>query len=435
MKRIVLLVAAVCAGHAAQAADLLSVYQEARLSDAKYASARYQLEAGREKLPQARAGLLPTLTLSGNSTYVNVDTSLPTAREYHYNTNGYTLQLTQPLFRWQNWVALQQGELQVKIAETQFAAAEMDLLARSTQAYFDLLNAQDVLNAVSQLKTAASEQLQLSKKSFEVGTVTVTDVNDAQSRFDIASAQEIAARNDVNVKREALRVLTGKEPPVLARLRPGVSLAEPLPADAEAWAKAAQDNNLDVAGQALTSELAGREVERSRAAHLPTVDAVGSYGRTHAGNGSSGLPAKSTTWQVGVQASLPLYQGGGTQSKLREALALSAKAKDDLENTRRTASQAARQSYLGVTSGIAQVKGYEAAVKSSTSALESNRLGYQVGVKINKDVLDAQSQLADTQQKLAKARYDTILAQVKLKQAVGALSLKDIEEINALLER
>lgn len=435
MKRIVVLVAAICAGNVAQAADLLSIYQEARLSDAKYASARYQLEAGREKLPQARAGLLPTLTLSGNSTYVNVDATLPTAREYGYNTNGYSLQLTQPLFRMQSWVALQQGEIQVKIAETQFAAAEMDLLARTTQAYFDLLNAQDVLNAVSQLKKAASEQLQLSKKSFEVGTVTVTDVNDAQSRSDIASAQEIAAQNDVNVKREALRVLTGKEPPVLARLRPGVSLATPLPADLEAWANAAREGNLDVIGQGLNNELAQREVVRARAGHYPTVDAVGSYSRTHAANGSSGQATRSNNWQVGVQASLPLFQGGGTQSKLREAHALSAKAKDDLENIRRAASQAARQAYLGVTSGVAQVKGYEAAVISSTSALASNKLGYQVGVKINKDVLDAQSQLADTQQKLAKARYDTILAQVKLKQAVGALSLKDVEEINALLER
>ena len=435
MKHIVLLVAAVCAGNAVQAADLLSVYQEARLSDAKYASARYQLEAGREKLPQARAGLLPTLTLTGSTTYVNVDATQPVARTFHYNTNGYSLQLTQPLFRWQNWVALQQGEIQVKIAEAQFASAEADLLVRSTQAYFDLLNAQDVLNAVSQLKKAASEQLQLSKKSFEVGTVTVTDVNDAQSRADIAAAQEIAAQNDVNVKREALRVLTGKEPPVLARLRPGVSLATPLPADLEAWAQAAQQGNLDVAGQQLNSELAEREVSRARGAHMPTVDAVGSYGRSHAGNGSSGQPSQSKTWQVGLQASLPLYQGGGVQARVREAVALSSKAKEDLENVRRAASQLARQSYLGVTSGIAQVKGYEAAVVSSTSALASNTLGYQVGVKINKDVLDAQSQLADTQQKLAKARYDTILAQVRLKQAVGALTLKDIEEINALLER
>jgi len=434
MKRIALFVAAACSCSLVQAADLLNIYQDARVSDTKFAGALYQLEAGREKLPQGRAGLLPTLTLTGNSSYLNLDATLPSQRKYDYNSNSYSLQLTQPLFRWQNWVSYKQGELQVSLAEVQFAAAGMDLMVRSTQAYFDLLNAQDVLNSVTQLKTAAGEQLQLSKKSFEVGTVTVTDVNDAQSRYDTAAAQEIAAQNDVNVKREAIRVLTGKEPPVLAKLRTGVNLGVPLPADVEQWAQAAVQGNLDVQTQQLTSEIASREVERSRAAHLPTVDAVGSYGRTHAGNGSSGTPSEVTTWQVGVQASLPVFQGGATQSKVRESVALSEKAKDDLEGAKRAAGQTARQSYLGVTSGIAQIKGYEAAVVSSTSALESNKLGYQVGVKINMDVLNAQSQLADTSQKLAKARYDTIMSQVKLKQAVGNLSLKDLEEINALLE-
>ncbi|MBS1210973.1 MAG: channel protein TolC [Proteobacteria bacterium] len=435
MKRIVLFVAAACSCSLVQAADLLGIYKDARVSDTKYAGARYQLEAGREKLPQGRAGLLPTLSLNGSSSYLNMDATLPTSRKYDYNTNSYSLQLTQPLFRWQNWVSYKQGELQASLAEVQFAAAEMDLMLRSTQAYFDLLNAQDVLNVVTQLKTAAGEQLQLSKKSFEVGTVTVTDVNDAQSRYDIAAAQEIAAQNDVNVKREALRVLTGKEPPVLAKLRTGVNLTPPSPADAEQWAQAAQQGNFDVQAQQLTTEIAAREVERNRAAHLPTVDAVGSYTRYHAGGSTSSVTeSRYSDWSVGVQATLPLYQGGGVQSKVRETVALAEKAKDDLEGAKRTAGQTARQSYLGVTSGIAQIKGYEAAVVSSTSALESNKLGYQVGVKINMDVLNAQSQLADTSQKLAKARYDTIMAQVKLKQAVGSLSMKDLEEINALLE-
>lgn len=435
MKRVWVIWAAASAMSAVQAADLLEVYRDASQNDTKFASARMAREAGQEKYVQARAGLLPSLTLSGASTYVNVDATVPVERQFQYNTNSYTLQLTQPLFRWQNWVALKQGELQAALSDAQLASAQMDLIQRATQAYFDLLSAQDVLNTVTQLKIAASEQLQLSKKSFEVGTVTVTDVNDAQSRFDLASAQEIAAQNDVNVKREAIRVLINKEPPALARLRKGTSLAQPLPADPVAWAQAAEKDNLDVRAQELAREIASREVERNRAAHLPTVDAVGSYGRTHAGNGSSGLPSQSRTWQVGVQATLPLYQGGGTQSKVRESFSLAEKAREDLETAKRSAGQLARQSFLGVTSGIAQVKGYEAAVVSSTSALASNKLGYQVGVKINKDVLDAQTQLADASQKLAKARYDTILAQVRLKQAVGSLSVKDLEEINTLLER
>lgn len=429
------LLALLCAGGVAQAADLLSVYQDARANDTRYASARLQRQAGLEKLPQGRAGLLPTLTLGANSTYNNVDASLPVERAYAYNSNAYSLQLSQPLFRAQNWIAYKQGELAAQLADVQFGAAGMDLMVRVSQAYFDLLNAQEVLKAVSQLRTAANEQLNLSTKSFEVGTVTVTDVNDAQSRFDIASAQEIAAQNDVNVKREALRVLTGKEPPVLAGLRPGVSLPLPQPAEAGAWASAAETGNMDVMAQQINSEIASREVERSRAGHLPTVDLVASVGRSHAyGSGAAQNESQSRNWQVGVQASMPIFQGGSTQSKVRESLALEDKAKSDLETARRTAAQAARQTFLGVTSGVAQVKGYEAAVKSGTSALESNKLGYQVGVKINKDVLDAESQLANTRQQLAKARYDTIMAQVKLKQAVGTLSLQDLEEINRLLE-
>ena len=435
MKRAVVVLMAACAAGAVQAADLLDIYRDATSSDTRFASARMALEAGREKYPQARAALLPTLSLTGSSTYTNLDASLAAVREYGYNTNVVTLQLTQPLFRPQSWIALKQGELQVSLAEAQYAAAQMDLIQRSTQAYFDLLNAQDVLNTVSQLKTAAGEQLQLAKKSFEVGTVTVTDVNDAQAQYDLASAQEIAAKNDVNVKREALRVLINKEPPELARLRQGVTLALPQPADAEQWAQAAGKDNPDVQAQEINREIAAREVQRSRAAHLPTVDAVGSLSRTHStASTSSQSESLSRNWQVGVQASLPLFAGGGTQSRVRESLALSEKAKDDAETVRRTAAQLARQSYLGVTSGVAQIKGYEAAVASTTSSLESNKLGYQVGVKINKDVLDAQSKLADAAQKLAKARYDTILAQVKLKQAVGVLSLKDLEEINALLD-
>ena len=436
MKRIAFLVCVACSANLAHAEDLLSVYQDARVSDTKYASARLQRQAGREKLPQGRAGLLPTLTLGTSSTYNNLDVNLPTDRQYRYNANSYSLQLTQPLFRMQNWIAYEQGQLSAELAEVQYTAAEMDLIVRVTQAYFDLLNAQDVLNTVAQLRTAANEQLQLSKKSFEVGTVTVTDVNDAQSRFDIASAQEIAAQNDVNVKREALRVLTGKEPPALAGLRQGASLALPQPVDVLEWAKAAETGNADVMAQQINSEIASREVARSRAAHLPTVDLVGTVGRTHVyGSTSSQSESQYRNWQIGVQASLPIFQGGSVQSRVRESVALADKAKSDLETARRTAAQTARQTFLGVTSGVAQVKGYEAAVKSSTSALESNKLGYQVGVKINKDVLDAQSQLATTQQQLAKARYDTIMSQIKLKQAVGTLSLKDLEEINALLDK
>ena len=418
----------------AQAADLLDVYRDAVASDAKYASAKAQLLAGREKYPQARAGLLPTVTLNGSSTYNNYDLPL-TGTERTFNVNTYAVQLTQPLFRWQNWVAVKQGEMQVGVAEAQFNSAQMDLMVRTTQAYFDVLYSGDTLASVQTLKKAAAEQLELSKKSFEVGTVTITDVHEAQSRFDLASAQEVAAQNDLAVKQQALRLITGQEPGTLAPLRPGVMLAAPAPANMEEWVSAAERENADVQAQQLASEIATREIERQRAGHLPTLDAVASIGRTHGfGSTSSASEYEYRNWAVGVQLSIPLYQGGGVNSKVSEALALSDKAKSDLDYSRRAAAQAARQYYLGVTSGIAQVKGYEAALVSSKSSLDANKLGYEVGVRINIDVLNAQSQVADTTQKLAKARYDTLLSQVRLKQAAGALSLKDLDDINALLK-
>ncbi|WP_018605068.1 TolC family outer membrane protein [Uliginosibacterium gangwonense] len=418
----------------ATAADLLDTYREAYGADAKLASARSQLEAGREKAPQARAALLPSVALTASSSYSSYSMTEPVVRDAHYNTNTYGVQLTQPLFNMQSVIAAKQGDIAVNIAEAQYANALIDLMQRTAQAYFDVLYAEDTLSSVQALKTAANEQLQLAKKSFEVGTVTITDVNEAQSRFDLASAQEIAAQNDISVKRQALRLITGHEPGELAHLRTGLNIAPPLPANMEDWVSAAERDNVDVQAQKLAVENATRETERARAGHLPTVSVTAGYNNSHAtGSISSASPSLYNGWSVGLNFSMPLYQGGGIQSKVRESAALEDKARSDLDLTKRTAAQTVRQSFLGVTNGIAQIKGYEAALISSQSALDSNKLGYQVGMRINIDVLNAQSQLADTQQKLARVRYDAILSQLKLKAAVGALSVPDLEDINNLL--
>ena len=434
MKHLTVLMVLAGLSNLAHAGDLLDVYRDAQAYDAKYASARAQLEAGREKAPQARAGLLPNIGANASTTYTRTDISRPMEREYGYNTNGYGVQLTQPLFNVQSWITAKQGEIAVSLAEIQFSGAQIDLALRTAQAYFDVLYAEDTLSYVQSLKTAAEEQLQLATKSFEVGTVTVTDVNEAQSRFDLAAAQEIAALNEVSVKRQALQVLTGKEAGSLNHLRPGVNLTLPQPADMGQWVLSAERDNLDVQAQTLALENAQKELDRARAGHLPTLNATAGYNRNHATNGSSG-ETLGKGWSVGLNLSIPIYQGGGVQSRVRETHALVDKAKSDLDLAKRTAAQSARQSYLGVTSGIAQIKGYEAALVSSQSALDSNKLGYQVGVRINIDVLNAQTQLADTQQKLARARYEAIMAQLKLKTSVGALTLKDLDEVNALLQR
>lgn len=426
---------ALMAGQAA-AADLEQIYREALAYDAALAAARASAEAGREKLPQGRAGLLPSLNLTGNTNWNDSTAHLATGNPSgRYNSNGWQVQLTQPLFRWQNWVQYKQGEMQAALADAQYQLAVQDLTLRASQAYFDVLGAQDVLAAAQALNEANTQQLALAKKSFEVGTVTITDVHEAQSRADLSSAQAIAAESDLAVKRHALLVLTGKEPDSLKGLRKGVALSRPDPTDIQSWVAAAEASNLSVQANQLVSEIATREVERNRAGHLPTVDMVASRGNTATSNPLGNFSAYNTdSTVVGLQLAVPLFQGGATNSRVREASALREKAVSDLDNARRTAAQSARQAYLGVTSGLAQVKAFEAAQVSSRSALDANKLGYEVGVRINIDVLNAQSQLFDTQQKLAKARYDTLMAQLKLKAAAGTLGDEDIKAINALLD-
>ncbi len=431
MKRALVVCLAGLFSTGALAADLLQVYRDALANDAKFAAARAQREAGQEKVVQGLSGLLPQIgaAASTNWNQANARTSLGSF-DRDYNSNGYSVQLTQPLFRWQNWVQYKQGELQTALADSQFGLARQDLVLRVADAYFNVLNAQDALAAVTQLRTAAGEQLQLAKTSFEVGTVTITDVHEAQSRFDLASAQEIAAQNQLEVARQTLAQIIGKQPDALAGLRPGVELQRPQPDNIADWVSAAEAGSLGVQSQQLAREIAAREVERAQAGHLPTVDVVASYGLNR-------RPAittdRSEATTIGLQLNVPLYSGGRTSSLTREAAALRLKADSDLEDARRSAALAARQSWLGVTSGLAQVKALEAARVSSTSSLEANKLGYEVGVRINIDVLNAQSQLADTQQKLARARYDTLLAQLRLKAAAGTLGEDDVQAINALL--
>lgn len=416
----------------ASAADLMQVYRDALANDARFSAARAQLEAGQEKVIQGRAGLLPSLGASANTTWNDVDSRTSTGinSDARYNSNGYALQLTQPLFRWQNWVQYKQGELQTALADTQFMQARQDLILRVSEAYFNVLNAQDALAAVTQLRTAAAEQLEIARTSFEVGTVTITDVHEAQSRFDLAQAQEIAAQNTLDVSRQTLAQIIGKEPDVLATLREGVALQRPQPDNISDWVSAAERDGLGVQTQQLNREIATREVERTRAGHLPTVDLVATHARNN--RPSTALDRNEST-SLALQLNVPLYQGGGISSREREAAALKLKADADLEDARRNAALAARQSWLGVTSGLAQVRALEAARVSSTSALEANKLGYEVGVRINIDVLNAQSQLADTLQQLSRARYDTLLAQLRLKAAAGTLDEADVQAINALL--
>lgn len=421
----------------AHAIDLLQVYKEALANDAVYASARASLSAGSEAITQGRAGLLPTIGVGGS--YSRNDTDAVSAGvgiTRDGRSNGYTISLSQPLFRWANWQQYQQGKLSVALSEAQFAQAEQDLIVRVAQAYFDVLAAQDTLASVQAEKTAITEQLASAKRNFEVGTATITDTHEAQARFDLAVAQEFAAESDLQIKRTALEQIVGKPVGELAALRPGLTLNGPQPAQIEQWVQSAQSQNYGVIGQELAQEIAQREISKTRAGHMPTVDLVASRSHNNQRGGTLTLPTGSVSDSnaIGVQWNIPLFSGFAVTSKVRESIALEEKARADLETARRTAVQNARQSYLGVNSGLAQVRALEAALVSSQSALESNRLGYQVGVRINIDVLNAQQQLFLTRRDLAKARYDTLVNGLRLQSAAGVLKEEDVVELNGMLQ-
>ena len=421
----------------ASAADLLDVYHEALARDPVFASARAFYQAGQEALPQARAGLLPTINLSANVNRNQRETQ--GSPQLDFNTNSYSLSLTQPLLRVQNWIAVGQAGLQVKQSEAVFYDAQQSLIVRSAQAYFDVLLAQDNVMLSGAQKTAIGEQLAQAKRNFEVGTSTIVDTYEAQAKYDLALAKEIADQNDLEIKKRALQQLIGKMPDTLAPLKDKLSLPLPQPNDMDAWVAASDTGSPIIKQFQAAYEIASKEVERSRAGHYPTIDLVGGYtdSKSPTSNFTGGLGANisSKSAQVGLQLALPLFQGGATQSRVRQALANKEKAEQDLENTRRTVAQSVRQSFLGVTSGAAQVKAFEAAQLSNQSSLDSTVLGREVGVRTGVDVLNAQQQLFQARRDLLAARYNAILSQLRLKAASGRLQEEDLAEVNRLLEK
>ena len=432
--RLAALLAGALFAHGVSAADFLEIYRLAKRNDATFAAARAALEAGLEKLPQGRALLLPVINASANTNWNDAE-NRTFGTQARFNSNGWNVTLTQPIFRWQNIVQYEQSKFQVLQAEAQFAQATQDLIVRVAQAYFDVLAARDNIEFIKANKIAIAEQLAQAKRNFEVGTATITDTNEAQARFDLATAQEIAGFNALEVAERALQQIIGEPPTTLTPLRPNVLIAPPQPAVMDEWAKSARASNLVVRANEAVMEIAEREVSRQRAGHYPTLDAIATAQENTNQSLAIGVGTRSTVQQnvVGLQLNLPIFAGGAVLSRTREAVALKERARSDLEASRRAAEFNARQSYLNVTNGLAQVKALEQALTSSEVALQSNRVGYEVGVRINIDVLNAQQQVFQTKRDLARARYDTILSGLRLKAAAGALTEADVEELNRLL--
>lgn len=426
----------------AQGADLVQIYRSAQASDTQYAAARAAWAASQERLPQGRAGLLPSVSISAftqqNNREVKFrDPAIPT-NNTNFNSNSASISLSQPLYRPQNLQVFEQAKTQVAQADAALAQAAQDLILRVAQAYFDVLLAQDTVAFAQSQLTAIGQQLEQAKRNFEVGTATIVDTKEAQSRYDLTRANEIQAKNDVELRKRQIELLIGHPAPGLSPLGKGFKPEPPNPNNLEKWVGRASEGNLQViiADRGLT--FATQEVERNRAGHLPTLDAYASYTDSSSGSPTTlgtGVGSDTKNGVVGLQLAIPIYQGGLISSQVREAVANEEKARQDLENARRTAELTAQQTFLSVTSGLAQIQAFEAALVSSESSLASTVLGQEVGVRTQVDVLNATQQVSQTRRDLAQARYNYILALLRLRSAVGTLTEADLAAVNSWLER
>ena len=450
-----------------QLTDLIQLYQEAAFSDPVLNAARFNYQASKELFWQGLSLLLPqaNATPSGTRYYQHGQGTTVVAagpgNSRVFDQKSYTVTLTQPVFNIGALEAFKQGDLNTKIADMRFYLAQQDLIIRVSQAYFDALTSQDNVELYRNKKGLIKQQLEIAQAKFDAGLATIVDVNTAQAALDLANSQEIAAQADLVVKRGVLEQLVGRP---VGPLRPlikeakidgvlkdprsknkdvkGIQIAEsvnpqlPQGQTLDDWINQAEAANFNVLAGQLTVSLAESTYRASQALNYPSINFVGTSGyNTSNGTPNSYTPANTNVYNntVALQMTIPLVSGGFNSSVIRQNAALVDTAKANYDNARRTAAQNTRAAFTGFYGGLASVKAYEAAERSSNSALESSKLGFQVGTLINIDVLIALDTLITTRSQLQQARYSTILNAIKLKAQAAALSDEDLIAINSLL--
>ena len=418
----------------AAAQNLQALYEAAKAYDAQYLSAITQTRTAELRLAQSEGLLKPSASVTAGATANNTD--LPRLGRGDTNSLNAALQGRMPLFNRSNSLSVEQARKGLEVASADLQTAEQDLIVRVAQAYFDVLGAQDDLTAIEASKKAVSEQLAQARREFEVGTKTIVDTHEAQARFDQIVAQEQVVRGTLIVRQNTLRSIIGRDPGALVPLTDKPQLKAPQPLDVDSWARQAEEGSFPVQVARLNGEIAKIGTKLARNGHMPTVDLVASLNQNRSdGSASAGISNTTRTGVLGVQLNVPVYSGGLTQSRIREALAIEDRTQQDLEAARRNASQSAKQAYTGVDFGLAQVRALESAEVSARSQLESTRLGYQVGVRINLDVLNATTQLFATQRDLKKSRYEFLINGLRLESATGGLDEQDVQAVNTLLVR
>lgn len=419
--------------------SLVDLYHQAVSNDPTLASALSANQAAQENIEQGKALYRPSVNFSAGANASRTDI------EYNGGTNpfrtqgresfesyNYGVDARQPIFRKQNLIQMDQTRTQVSQADKQLHLSKQDLIVRTTQSYFEVLIAQDKIDLMGAQKAAILSQLEQAKANFEVGTATITDVNEAQARNDLIIAQEIAAVNEYQIAQRKVQAITGEVPKKLATVRADIK-PNSLDQSMEKWLEVAEQNNLNIQIQQDALKFSEQEIDRSKAGHLPTLDAVASYTDTYANGSASGFGSDLKNGTLGLQLQIPLYQGGATSSKVRQAVLNKQKAQDDVEIARRQAALDTQSAYLNLSTTIAQVKALEQALISSQSQVDSTKLGYEVGVRTSVDVLNAEQQLFSAKRDLLQVRYNYLVNIIRLKAVSGVLAEVDLVDINQQL--
>ncbi len=445
MKKILMVFAGIAGvTQGALAFDLAAAYQQALVYNADYLKQIASTDSTQEQKNIARAQLLPQINATG-SISENYFNGSGIAAYYHQPVYGLTLQQT--IFDWSKFSTYSKGKYAGEVGALQLVNAKQQLMVTVSQAYFDVLFAQDTLVSIQKTKDALEKQMNQAKKSFEVGTVTIADVNDAQAGFDSSSAQEIQATNDLIYKKNIFQNLTGLDPNQIQPINDNIQLDLPVPQNVKAWAKQAESSNLNIqiAGKQLS--MADQDVAIAISGHLPTVNLVGSYTYTdtagidgvsgpesqiNSTSNIAGTPISSySVGSLGVQANLPIYSGGGVNAQVRQARANYQASQQQLVSVERTTDQNVQNTYWQVQNGVSIVKAQQAALKSAKSKLDSDKLGYQVGVRNSVDLVNSQKNYYQTFTTYQQSRYQYLLARVQLRYLSGSVDDKFVHEINA----
>jgi outer membrane protein len=420
----------------ARADDLLSVYQLAEQSDPQYQGAIAAHSAALEVAPQSLAVLLPDLSLFGDVSWNRFHDRRPQPGEKettHSKNQVYAARLRQSVYHRDRFIQLAQADNRVAQADAELIAARQDLILRTATRYFLVLGAMDNLDFVGADKDAIARTLEQAKQRFEVGLTAITDVYEAQARYDVAVSDEINARKLLDDTREALRELTGEIPGAVEILKPEIPLLAPEPADTEQWVSTAIEQNPLLLASRAATEAARQEIQVQRSGHYPSMDLVADYSRNNIQFGGV-VPQERNDSAIGIEVTMPLYQGGLVSSQTRQARDLFTQTQEEQVQQRREVERQARDNYRGVLAEISKVKALKQAVLSSEKALEASEAGFEVGTRTIVDVLDSQRELLRARRDHARSRYDYLLDTLGLKQAAGIVDADDLDQINDMLE-